>query len=82
MVSDHLGHAWFYLYCDEKAREAFAFPGCCSWWSRQGSNLRPFACKATALPLRHSTVFGCRTVSHNLPELAIPPRWKTGAAPL
>ncbi len=29
-------------------------PSCCGWWAQQGSNLRPLACKASALPLSYA----------------------------
>ncbi len=39
-------------------------PNCTLWWSRLGSNQRPSACEADALPLSHGTGAERRTTSN------------------
>lgn len=42
------------------------------WWAMQGSNLRPSACKAAALPLRQSPVTGAEPPADLTAETGMP----------
>src|SRR5690242_9139530 len=42
---------------DRSGRSAFWLV-ICSWWARLGSNQRPLACKASALPLSYAPGYG------------------------